>query len=65
MCEESPANMIKSVLPIMTKCKLVAEDDDENDDKVDLEIVKGTLTDCFSDELQRKFKDLHKAFPDL
>ena len=43
MCEESPENMINSVLPIMTKCKIVSPDNDDPDEMVDLEQVKGLL----------------------
>lgn len=41
MCDESPDNMINSVLPIMTKCKQVSPDNDDPDEAVDLELVKG------------------------
>ena len=53
MCEESPDNMIKSVLPIITKCKLVSPDNDDAEEAVDLELVKGQLQACFEGELNR------------
>ena len=65
MCEESPANMINSVLPLITKCKKVSEDNDDPDEAVDLELVKGQLQECFAEELKRRFRDLQHAFPDL
>ena len=45
--------MIKSVLPIMTKCKIVSPDNGDEEDMVDLELVKGLLQECFGDELKR------------
>lgn len=41
MCDESPNQMIHSVMPIITKCKLVSHEVEDVDDKVDIEMVQG------------------------
>ena len=40
MCEESPENMIKSVLPIITKCKQIPVDEDDPEETVELDMIK-------------------------
>lgn len=52
-CQESPATMINSVLPILTRCKQVGPDDENADEAVDLDAVKGLLFECFGKELER------------
>lgn len=56
--------MIHSVMPIITKCKLVSHEVEDVDDKVDIEMVQGQLTDCFAEELKRQFRDLYNEFPE-
>lgn len=53
VCQESPATMVNSVLPILTKCKQIEPDDDNEEEKVDLESVKGMLHECFLAETKR------------
>lgn len=43
VCQESLADMINSVLPILTKCKQVDAAEEDETDKVDPEAVKGTI----------------------
>lgn len=57
--------MINSVLPILTRCKQVEPDDENADEAVDLDSVKGLLFECFGKELERQFQDVREAFPDL
>lgn len=40
-------------------------DDENTDEAVDLDAVKGLLNECFSKELERQFNYLVQAFPDL
>ena len=43
--------MINSILRVITKCKEVGEDDEE-EDKIDPEVVKSTFFQQFENELQ-------------
>ena len=43
--------MINSVLPILTKCKQVEPDAEDETDKVDPEAVKGTIYQQFENEM--------------
>ena len=43
MCQESLSDMVNSVLPILTKCKQVDPDEEDETDKVDPEATKGTI----------------------
>ena len=51
ICQQSPDQMINSILPVITKCKEVGEDDEE-EDKIDPEVVKSTFFQQFENELQ-------------
>lgn len=57
--------MINSVLPVLTKCKQVEDDEEDETDKVDPEAVKGTIYQQFENEMINQFRDLGIAHPDL
>lgn len=64
MCDESPDQMIQSVMPIITKCKLVSPEIEDPEEKVDIEMIQSQLTECFAEELKRQFRDLYNEFAD-
>ena len=57
--------MVNSVLPILTKCKQVDPDEEDENDKVDPETTKGTIYQQFENEMFNQFRDLGYVYENL
>ena len=57
--------MVNSVVPILTKCKQVVAEEEDDNDKVDPEATKGTIYQQFENEMFNQFRDLGYIHEDL